>query len=142
MINLDAEALQGELSKPEAVIGPTTFSFRKLPSMAAWRLMEEIRVAVAGRLSSMTAEDALEPGVEIIKAVIGQPPEVVDSIRKQIFQVVYFQNGAAVTPQVLVGAEDMAFDGLEPVAVYEVLVRGLAVNFTASFAAVASRLQG
>ena len=61
-------------------------------------------------------------------------------VGRKVFEKVSFANARITTPQQLAGTEDTAFDGLEPVAVYEVLLRALAVNFTASFRALVSKL--
>ena len=123
-------------TEPEAKIEGTRFLFGKLPAMKGFDVLEQIRVEVGNKADAeMTASiDGL------LKVLLSLSRGFVEALRLDMFKVVRFANGRAKTPQVLAGAEDMAFDGLDPVAVYEVLGRSLAVNFTASFRRLASSL--
>ena len=129
------------LTEPEVEMMGTRFFIAKLPAMAAFDLMELIRHEL-GKSQSVTlpegAPDVLVSG--LIRMVMSLDPAFVSGVRRKLFEHVSFSNQRVPTPQQLAGAEDMAFDGLEPVAVYEVLVRCLAVNFTPSLRALGSRL--
>ena len=141
----------GELLEAECQIGDTRFHLDKMGAMEAWRVLEVIRKEasnVAGlpitdlmtQLRGATMDDAIRIGAKVALAVIGLPVPFVEGLRKTLFKHVRFTGNGAQTPQMLMGAEDMAFNGLEPVAIYEVLVRSLAVNFTPSFAGLAGQI--
>ena len=131
------------LTETEVEIAGTRFFIAKLPAMAAFDMMEIVRHELgrsqAGALQN-GEPDAMFPG--LINMVMSLDPTFVSQVRRKLFERVSFANTRASTPQQLAGAEDMAFDGLEPVAVYEVLVRCLAVNFTPSLHALGSRFNG
>ena len=140
---LDGTGPLDGLTEPEVEITGTRFFIAKLPAMAAFDLMELIRHEL-GKSQSVAlpegAPDVLVSG--LIRMVMSLDPAFVSGVRRKLFERVSFSNQRAPTPQQLAGAEDMAFNGLEPVAVYEVLVRSLAVNFTPSLRALGSRLGG
>ena len=140
MVLDDDRALEG-LTDTDIEIDGTRFFIAKLPAMAAFDLMElmrhELGKSQSGAVSN-DGSDAMLPG--LINMVMSLDPAFVSQVRRKLFERVSFSNQRAPTPQQLAGAEDMAFDGLEPVAVYEVLVRSLAVNFTPSLRALGSRL--
>ena len=109
-------------------IGKTSFTITKMGAMSAWRLLEQIREKLGQtELDSYTGESQ-----GFLQTVIGLDSSFVDRIREELFGYVYFTNDSARTQQKVVGAEDMAFMGLEPSAIYEVLLRSLAVNFMPS----------
>ncbi len=129
-----------KLTETEFEIDGTRFFIAKLPAMAAYDLMELIRHEL-GKSQALVmpegGEDATVSG--LLRVVLSLDPSFVKMVRRKLFERVSFANARATKPQQLAGAEDMAFDGLEPVAVYEVLVRCLAVNFTPSLRALGSR---
>ena len=142
MVLDDDRALEG-LTDTDIEIDGTRFFIAKLPAMAAFDLMETIRHELGRSQAPAAPEnapDVLAPS--LIRVVLSLDPAFVSQVRRKLFERVSFSNQRAPTPQQLAGAEDMAFDGLEPVAVYEVLVRSLAVNFTPSLRALGSRLGG
>ncbi len=124
------------LTEPECQIGETQFFFDKLGAMEAWRILERIRHELSrtnlGEIGDVTV---------LVRAILALDPAFIERLRRDLFEHVRFVNTKALSPQSLLGAEDMAFEGegVEPVAVYEVLVRSLAVNFTGSFGAVVSQ---
>ena len=77
----------------------------------------------------------------LLQMVLSLNPSFVTYVRKILFERVAFSNRLALDPMPLAGSEDMAFGGLEPVAIYEVLARALAVNFTASWQYAVSKFQ-
>ena len=135
----------GGLLEAECEIGDTRFMLDKMGAMEAWRVLEVIRKEISNvaglpitdlmtQLRGADMDDAIRIGAKVAMAVMGLPVPFVEGLRKTLFKHVRFTGNGAKTPQVLAGAEDMAFNGLEPVAIYEVLVRSLAVNFSPSFA--------
>ena len=151
----------GPSPDPELVIDGTRFVVGKLPAMAAFDLMEQIRRElgkvsaqllpegtdetrrelgkVSAQLLPKGTDETGTAGRGLIQAALSLEPAFVALVRRKLFEKVSFSNQHAPALQQLAGAEDMAFDGLEPVAVYEVLLRCLAVNFTASLRALVSR---
>ena len=131
------------LSAAEFEIGGARFKVSKLPAMAAFNLLEQIRREVGRSTSEIKASEDPDATVgSMLQVVLSLEPAFVDQVRRKLFENVVFSNERAVTPQPLGGAEDLAFEGLEPVAVYEVLARSLSVNFSASLRAAASWLNG
>ena len=143
----------GDLTKTEFEIGGTRFAVSKLPAMAGFDLLEAVRheLGKAKALSlplptEVLNEDdrsivALKDIVAFLEIVLSLEPAFVRQVRQKLFEKVAFSNTRVPTPQQLAGAEEMAFDGLEPIAIYEVLVRSAAVNFTPSLDALVSRLK-
>ena len=140
MVSLNG--VDGPSPDPELVIDGTRFVVGKLPAMAAFDLMEQIRREL-GKLSGVVAQGETGDAVvgNVLQLVLSLEPSFVAQVRRKLFEKVSFSNQHAPAPQQLAGAEDMAFDGLEPVAVYEVLLRCLQVNFTASLRALVSRFK-
>ena len=137
------ENLTEDLSVTEFEIGGTRFVISKLPAMPAFALLEEIRREVGRRSSALAPDDAEGAGTAgLLQLVLDLEPQFVDRVRRKLFENVVFANETARTPQPLVGAEDTAFQELEPVAVYEVLLRCLTVNFSPSVRALVSKLNG
>ena len=135
------ENLTEDLNVTEFEIGGARFVISKLPAMPAFALLEEIRREVGRRSSALAPDDAGGAGTAgLLQLVLDLEPQFVDRVRRKLFENVVFANETARTPQPLAGAEDIAFEGLEPLAVYEVLLRCLAVNFSASLRGVVSRL--
>ena len=122
--------------EPECAIGGTHFAIRKMAAMEGWTLLERIREQVGKSL------DMELPSVEgdrdrvartFLRTILTLPPSFTQWLRDQLFGHVQFTNSVARTPIALKGSEDTAFMDLEPSAVYEVMARSLAVNFTPSF---------
>ena len=96
--------------------------------MKAWSLLERIREKMADTLGGIELEGPVTE-LDFFRSILGLEATFVESVRRELFMFVYFTNEAAQTRQRLGGAEDTAFEKLEPFAVYEVLLRALAVNF-------------
>ena len=129
------------LTASEYQIGDARFFFAKLPALEAWDLLERIRFEF-GKVSVEASSplDSDGSGASLLQTVLSLNPMFVRSVRDKLFEHVSFTNRYASDPQPLHGAEDTAFAGLEPVAVYEVLARALAVNFIESFQRLGSLL--
>ena len=128
------------LTKTEFEIGRTRFFIAKLPAIAAFDLLELIRHEVGKSADLVVPEGSENKRVAtLLPLMLSLDPAFVKRVRTTLFEKVSYSNDRVPTPQKLAGAEDMAFDGSEAVAVYEVLLRCLAVNFTASLRAVGSK---
>ncbi len=141
MINLNGSA--EHLQEAECEIGGTRFFFAKLAALDAWDLLERIRHEIgktAAAAAPSVADD--DTGMSLLQLMLSLDPVFVRSVRDKLFERVSYANESAVTPQPLGRAEPMAFADLEPVAIYEVLARALAVNFLPSVRNLGSMLNG
>ena len=128
--------------------GETRFHIGKLPAVQARRTWRELLHAIGetGLASSLGGLDVNDPAINakalllLVQGVLTLDVDYLERLQGQIFSAVTFQNGAAATPQPVGPAQEMAFMTLEPVEVDELLLRGLAVNFTASLRRLASHL--
>ncbi len=125
-------------TEQDFTIGQTKFSIEKLLPMEGFRVLEEIRAALGTRLANTPADSGV--ATVIASVALSIPPAVVDTIMRDMFAHVTFTNHLQATRATLAGNEGTAFDGLEPVNVYEVFVRCLAVNFFSSLEDGLSRL--
>ena len=139
------EKLSEDLSKTEFQIGGTTFFISKLPSMNAWHFLDRLRREL-GRSALAVVPESDNDEVAgsamfqtILHMFLSLEPGYVDEARKELFANVEYANSSHKR-QKLAGAEDFAFNDLGPMAVYEVLVRCFAVNFTDSLRKLASSL--
>ena len=136
--------IKRELTDTEFEIGGTRFVISKLSAVAGFDLLEMIRHKIGKsdvlgkEISDTTAADT---NAMWLQMVLSLDPSFVAYVRKILFERVAFSNRLAVDALLLAGSEDIAFGGLEPVAIYEVLVRALAVKFTASLESVVSKFQ-
>ena len=134
-------SIVGNLTDTEFQIGGTRFFVAKLPAMAAFDLLEVIRHEL-GKSTSLRVPDATSEGAvgSLLQMVLSLDPSFVAYVRKILFEKVEFSNHLSAR-QPLAGVEDTAFLDLEPVAIYEVLARALAVNFTESWQYAVSKFQ-
>ena len=70
------------------------------------------------------------------------PTETIALAMDHLFRYVHYTRPNVQDLVVLHGDIDGAFEGLEPIAIYEALVRCLCVNFTGSFSVLLSRMGG
>ena len=137
---LSLNGLGEELTATEFEIGRTRFFIATLPAIGAFDLLELIRHEVGKSADLAVPEGSEDEKVAaLLKLALSLDPAFVKRVRTTLFEKVSFSNDRVPTPQKVAGAEDMAFDGSDAVAVYEVLLRCLAVNFTASLRAVVSK---
>ncbi len=140
MVSLNG--LGEKLTDTQFEIGGTRFIISKLPAVAAFDLLEVIRHEVGKSASRNVLDSPSEGSIgALLQMVLSLDPSFVAYIRKILFEKVSYSNRLAEDPQRLAGSEDMAFNGLEPVAIYEVLARALAVNFTESWQYAVSKFQ-
>ena len=150
------------LTDREVPIGNTTFYITPMPALDAHDLFEEIWDELGLKLDAGLAQD-MAAGVAV--AAVGQDNDIVDvsflaipalaeiinkvlqvrrpfkgRLRGKLFQHVTFTNETAITRQDLAKAEAVAFAKLPAIAITELMVRCLAVNFTESWEYVASIL--
>ena len=133
MVSLNG--IGGDLTKTEFEIGGTRFAVAKLPAMAGFDLLEAIRHELGkSQALSLPTEVLKEDDRSIatfLKIVLSLDPAFVRQVRQKLFEKVAFSNTQVPTPQQLAGAEEMAFDGLEPIAIYEVLAAECSRKFYA-----------
>ena len=124
-------------------MGKTTFHIGKLLPMEGFDTLERIRLALgkSADLSRVGNGSIAEMGAAAVKAILSLPPEDVARIRDDLFAQVRVSVPQSSATLELLGNEGMAFEDLEPVAVYELLARCIAVNFSASFSAILSGIQ-
>ena len=131
--------------EPEFSIGDTTFFIRKFGAIAGWTLLERIRAAL-GEVGIGEVLGSTNPGRNlapeamsgILDGIMRLPTKFVVDLRNTLFASIQFRNGSAVTYQSLHGAEDTAFDGLQPTDVYTVMFRSLSVNYAPFFRGLGS----
>ena len=92
--------------------GSTRFIISELPFDPSWEISEIFRMS-AGPMDSLTRLDRA----------------AVDKIWANLSQGIRFSNDLAVDPQALAGAEATAFRKLKPRHKYELINRGLMINF-------------
>lgn len=116
------------------------FYIEKLTPLKALALFERIRPGIGAAMAHLRKGDMNESSY--IDMVCLLPPETVALAMDRLFKTVRFTRSNIPDPVTLQGDIDSAFDGLEPIAIYEVLVRCLVVNFIGSFSALLSRMDG
>lgn len=126
-------------------IDKVKFELQVIPPLAGWDICELFREAV-GRpevLLSVT-QDGKDGKDKIKRAIAGlllcMSRQHVKALRDAIFEYVTFKRPEQPKPMTLAGVEDMAFEGMDPFAVYEVLGRAFHVNFTEYFNKMLGRL--
>jgi len=129
--------------EPEFTLNEVSFRVNKLNAMDGFALFEIIRKELATTSDNidLNGDNDADDSILIIKAIASLEPTFVEKIRKALFSRVQFKGNGAESYVALAGTEEMAFQNLEPIDVYEVLLRALAVNFTGSFRAIKSRSQ-
>ena len=129
----------GEYGETEFTIQSTRFKIYKLSPSEAFSTLEKIRVASAPVLASTeTGGNFAAVVAELLKV----DSEQLVRIRDDLFKGVRFINDIAKTETTLRGNVDMAFNGLLPIHIYEVLARALIVNFLESFLDILRRGAG
>ena len=118
--------------------GETTFTIAKMPATKGWDTLEEIREAAGGQISL----GAGGIGGAMQSVVSALPKPFARQLRTTMFGHVTFRNHLAKDPLTLAGEEEMAFDAIEaePLAIYEIFMRSLALNFTDSFVGLFARI--
>lgn len=139
---MNLNSFSDEFCRAEVVIkggkGETKFVLSKMPGTVAWDTLEDIREALSDPILKR-GSDARGFMEQILLAL---PKPFTRRLRDKMFNYVTFTNAIARTPLTLAGSEETAFDAIdaEPVAIYEVFVRALAVNFTGSYRDLVARI--
>lgn len=140
---------------PEFTIGETNFKITKFKALQGWKVLESIRAEIGRAMGSNTlqggsltppegaqadGEDAAaakaavqgQQIASLVRVVCGLSESFVEGLRTKMFGVVFFKNRVAKDWIQLGPSTETAFMDLEPVDVYLVLGRALAVNFFGS----------
>ena len=125
-------------------IGETRFFFRKMSAMQAFPVAEMIRHELKNIMKDLNLEesdpDSFASEIKTaLQVVLGARPAFVETLRHRLFGYIDYMN-AKTTRQCLAGSEDQAFSNLKLIAVYEVLVHALKVNFWDFFEEVQSKV--
>ena len=134
--NIDTE----EFKKKEFTIADTKFVINKLNAYQGMLLLDKIRVSLfASEIGDSSNELAM-----LLKSIAGFPHDKLIEIQGILFaKVQYCKKGD--NAKLYLSSEnhiDMAFGDGEPVDIYELLLRCLAVNFTNSFKKIADKAKG
>ncbi len=129
------------LNDKEFNIQSVQFNVVKLGALASFRCLEKIRKAIAsaGLADSLDLDDLKGEQAAVMKAALAKLVEIdpthIEAIRLDLFACVEFK-----TPDVDRGwiklsesMVDMAFASLPATAIYEVILRAAAVNFSNCF---------
>jgi len=130
------------LNDPEFGINDVRFRITKLSPLKGFKLFEKIRHALAVNADGVSS-DSENGALVFYKSILTLSPDTIESFMVPMFGNVEFKgSGVEKGWAPLEGMEDMAFQSLEPIHIYELFVRCLAVNFTGSFRAIASKFPG
>lgn len=128
--------------------GGLEFNIREIPTMKGFQMLEKIRynldiknlkIDFAGLAVTDNEDRQLDAVQEslmsLIHVIMKLDTEFVEWLRKSLFEEIDFRNKHTKQRwQNLLGNEDTAFDrtieGVNPMTVYEVLVRSFKVNFS------------
>ena len=113
-------------------IRDTTFTIHKLLPMEGYRVWEPLRVELFDRASRAAISLDTSSVAAIVGIILSVSEPVLERVRVKMFEQVFFRNQTAQTEMTLTGNEAMAFQNLEVIHVYEIIVKCLAVNFTPS----------
>lgn len=132
-------AATGWASEPEFTLrgddGAVTFRVEKLLPMPGYRVLREIRTAIGASVGDVEWSE-LSLGPAFFAMIMSFPAPAEESIRRQLFESIYYKRADMANPMSLHGDEENAFRGLDPMDVYRVFGRAIAVNFTRSLSAL------
>lgn len=150
---LSGDDLRAFAETTELELGPddqrTAFTIDKMPARKAHRVWREtvhamgtsnLFPAIAAAVAANDSGDDKTVGLHVVRGLLTLDPDFLDRIQAQMFEYVRYTNANARSLQKVQGAEDTAFEHLEPFDFDEVFVRAFAVNFTPSLLKVGSRL--
>ena len=118
--------------------GTTTFHIGKLFPMDAFRVLEKIRTALGVGMASVPAGQST--AASIVAVVLSLPEDRFTEVRNLLFSHVTFTDKNVQTPLHVAGMEEQAFANLDPLNIYEIFLRCVAVNFFQSFKGLLSRI--
>ncbi len=134
----DVKNILEKFNQSEWEIGGTCFYFHKMPALKGWEVIESIRKEL-GRTSKGMDADA-----GFLTLIASLDTGFVSNLRTELFKFVSFVNKTQTKTAPnsrLAGMEDMAFENLQPVTIYQVMWRSLIVNFSESFSELTSSFQ-
>ena len=111
-------------------IGGTTYIVKKLLPLDAWETMEIIREGIGPAImDTNVSEEGRIKLTDMLLAFVNLDRSVVAQVRDRLFEEVRFTNKTAKTPLIVAENMEIAFQGLDFMAVYEVLIRAVVINF-------------
>lgn len=135
----EVKRLTKDLTRQQVKKGNVTFQIERLTPMEGYELLDKLRNMI-GEVVAQSWEQS--PQAFIISALSRLPHENLEYVRKELFERIQFSRpDTAMQPRPLAGSEDIAFEGLDPGTVYEMVVRAFAVNFTDILQRVQSALE-
>ena len=125
---MTAAAAQDEIS-----IGDVAFSFIEFKGFAGWQALETIRIALgqAKENWSKNLGNTVRP-MSVPEMMLHIPMDAMAQVRNRLFDAVSFRRDDNEAGR-LAGNEDVAFAHLGAGAVYRVMARAAAVNFSDSY---------
>ena len=140
--------MQGFLRETSFTIRGTTFTIGKIPALQGWQLLSRLINALALTLDIQTLfkeqgkMDQVKLAALLFVEVIKVPPESQEDALYELLPYIHvtsatIQMARPVIPQgvqgdAVINFVEQAFDGLEAIDLYELLIRGLVINFTPS----------
>ena len=126
------------LQEPRFRLGGTEFSVKKLLPFDSFRVAEMIRSGVGSEMARVEfSGNAAEDFPKLLYVAFGAKEDAVERIRVTLFKTVKFKNGRDILDWIQVeGSEGIAFE--DPVYVYGLLARCIAINFSKSLAVALS----
>ena len=130
------ERAAGKFGERKVQLGDTYFKINKLLPLDAFKLLEEMRAMIGRSLPIVGAvPHGSDPAVYIASVLLALTPADMETVRRKLFSEVRFRNRMQKSWGVLEdeGKEGMAFSGLGPIQIYEMIARAFAVNFMQSW---------
>ena len=106
--------------------------------MDAFDLLEDIRPSVGMGITAILGKGL--PTTTILAMVLNLPKNTFSNIKSKLFQNVSFTNTNMKSPTILAGNEDVAFNGLEALDIYQIFFRAFVVNFFSQFNVLLSHI--
>lgn len=131
-----------KIKEPEFEIGDVKFNIAKLDAFSGWQVLEAMRYEMSKNSFKDVALDGTTE--KTIQALMALDPVFVNEIRSKVFAKVEFKTKDVERGWFKIDSAEMiamCFADLEASAIYEVLFRSLAVNFTQSLTEISSRLK-
>ena len=116
----------------------TNFKINKLLAMDAFDLLEDIRPSVGMGITAILGKGL--PTTTILAMILNLPKNTFSNIKSKLFQGVSFTNTNMKSPTILAGNEDVAFNGLEALDIYQIFFRAFVVNFFSQFNVLLSHI--
>ena len=138
-----------DLAKEEVTIKGTKFNIQKPLCQDAWDLLEVLRPCFILASDYLNFDmDEGKPNFDIVlgqalfKIVAGAPRDIIKETKDRLFNKIYWTTKDSPNPITISMDSEGAFNKLEPVHIYELIVRGLIINFRGSWDELRSRFRG